>query len=81
MLNKEERLLKAEKQIEGLIEAKEKIERKMEIRNEVERFVKEQEKGLLKYSLDIFKIIVVLAAVGTSGYKALDAPWIQSLIK
>lgn len=81
MLSDKDRLTKLEKKTDELIEAKDKFERQLEIQNEIDKFIKKQEKGLLKYALDIFKLLVILAIAYTGSHKALDSPWMQKTLK
>ena len=81
MLSDKERIKRLEEKTDALTEAKNKLERQMEIRTEIERFVGEQEKGIFKYTKDVFKVSVILLAFYTGGNKALEAQWIQDLLK
>jgi hypothetical protein len=81
MLNEKERLAKLEKQVEELIEINEREELRVEIKEGVEKFINEQEKGLFKYSKDVFKGAVILSAFYAGGNKVLEIPWIQEFFK
>jgi hypothetical protein len=80
MSNKHEELEKKldeqTRELNSLKKAVGKIERDEEIK----RVVKDQQGGLLKYFVDLFKIILAIIIIAT-GSKMSDQPWITDLIK
>ena len=85
MLSEKQRIEKAENQIKELLEAKEEIERKLRIKKQVEeevaRYLKIQNKGFLRFALDVFRLLVILSIILAGGNKALDVPWITAFTK
>lgn len=81
MLSEKERLDIAEKQIKELLNAKKKAEEEKKLEEDIIRFMKKQEKGFFKYTLEIFKLLVILSIILAGGNKALDTPWIHAFIK
>lgn len=57
-----------------------KVVGKIERDEEIKRVVKDQQGGLLKYFVDLFKIILAIIIIAT-GSKMSDQPWITDLIK
>lgn len=76
-----ERIEQLEKHVKLLLDAKEENDRLIAIRNEINKFKEEQEKGFFKYTFDVFKLFVILAALYTGGTKAIDHPWFSELLK
>ena len=53
--------------------------KKIEQVDEIKRVIKDQQGGLFKYFLDLFKIILAIVIIA-SGSKLADQPWIHDLV-
>lgn len=56
-----------------------KVVEKIENAEEIKRVIKDQQGGMFKYFVDLFKIILAIIIIVT-GSKMSDKPWISELI-
>lgn len=77
------KLYELEKEIEKQkrdLESLKTVVVKIENAEEIKRVIKDQQGGMFKYFIDLFKIVLAIIIIAT-GSKMSDQPWISELIK